>query len=234
VIEGNRVTWTINGRPAVIDSLAERWQKAVIDLLDARYEADALREQEASLRMEADSLPARREATRQRIAQIERRQVQLNNQILAERNRETQRRNELSLLERQRDDIQRRLSAEERKTATNDDRARAAAEANIRRLSNELSSINDRIRRYDSYASQDVDRRIAAIEAQLRELQSGHNLALLRLQLSNYDSTDVEDLRQQITQLGAPQRLPALEARVEKARLALLAILEGRGKAPSR
>src|SRR4051812_38002198 len=29
-IAADRVAWTINGRPATLDSLAERWQKAVI------------------------------------------------------------------------------------------------------------------------------------------------------------------------------------------------------------
>jgi hypothetical protein len=235
-IVGNNVEWTVNGRQAPQDSLADRWQKSVIELLDASFEADGLRRQVADLRMQADSLPARRAAVAKKIKDIDRLQAELNRQLMAAQSEETTRRNEIMRLERQRDDANRRAAAEERKASgARDERSRAAYEANARQYYAEAQRVSEQIRRSESSSrSSNAERRRLELEEELRSLTAGGNVALLRMQQENYDSTKVEDLEAMITQLDAPQRLPALDARVEKARLDLLAVLEARGRAPSR
>jgi chromosome segregation ATPase len=232
-IEGNRVSWTINGRSAPLDSLAERWQKAVIELLDAKHEADALREQSTSLRMEIDSLPARRAAAAKRLEDLERLQKRLDQELLAERNRETLARNETDRLQRQINDLQNRISSEERRASSiTDPRARASVEANLRGYYDQIRRLQEELRRREGDPHRG-SRRLADIEDEMRRLRGDGNVAMLRLQLANYDSTSVRDLEEQLTQLDAQRRLPELDSRVEQARRALIAVLDARGKAPS-
>jgi hypothetical protein len=235
-ISGSDVAWTINGRVAPLDSLAERWQKLVTEVLDASFAANELRSQDSSLRIDADSLPARRAATQKRISDIERLQAELNRQLLAEQTRESSLNGQLQRLEAQRDDYQRRAAAEERKAAgTRDERSRSAYEANARSYYAQAQNVSEQIRRLESDGrNSSSSRRIAELRQQLGASTADGNETLLRMKLANYDSTRVEDLRQQINQLAAAQQLPVLDARVEKARLALLALLEARDRSPSR
>jgi hypothetical protein len=235
-IVGTNVEWTINGQPAPKDSLADRWQKSVIELLDAAFEADGIRRQVAALRMQVDSLPARRAAIAQKIKDIERVETALDQQMIAVQSEERRRRIDIDRLEQRRDDYLRRASAEERKaSATRDERARATYTANARQYYAEAQRMTEEIRRTESNGrDSNAQRRQVELEQELRSLTSDGNLALLRMQQENYDSTKVEDLEAMITQLDAPRRLPVLDARVEKARLELLAILGAPGIAPSR
>ena len=235
-IVGNTVDWTINGQKAPQDNLSDRWQKAVIELLNASFDADELRVQATSLQEQIDSLPARRDAMAKRIRNIERVQAELNGQLLATQAAEARRRNDVMRLERQIDDYNRRGAAEERRASgLSNPQAKAAAEANARQYYQEAQRLGEQLRRLESSArSNDAELNRRGLEEELRSLTSDGNLALLRMKLDNYDSTKVEDLRALLTQLDAPQRLPALDARVEKARLDLLAVLEARGKGSSR
>lgn len=235
-IVGSSIEWTINGQKAPQDSLADRWQKAVIELLDASFEADGLRAEAAELRMQIDSLPARREAMAKRVKDIERLEAELNRQALAAQTEESKRRSDEMRLQSRIDDLNRRAAAEERRASgASNPQARAAAEANARNYYQQAQQLSDQLRRLQSYSNENnPQRRRIEIEDQLRFLTADGNLALLRMQLANYDSTRVEDLQAQLTQLDVQTRLPALDARVEKARLDLLAVLEARGRAPSR
>ena len=235
-IVGSSVEWTINGRQAPMDSLAQAWQSAVVALADASFEADDFRRRVAALRAEIDSLPQKIEATKIRIAYLEKRDRQLNLEILNANNRENAIRTEIRGMESRLATAQSRASAAERQAAAaRDDRTRAAAEATARAAQQEVMRLSDAIMRAQRDAfSGESSRKVAAAQEELRVLQPTHNISLLNLQLSNYESIDLADVEAQITQLDAPQRLPALDARVEKARLDLLAVLEARGKAPPR
>jgi hypothetical protein len=234
VIEGNRVAWTINGSVAPIDSFADHWQKAVIQLLDLRYQADALREQSSALRGDIDSLPARRDRMRQRVDAIEKLQVKLDQQVLAARNRQTLERNEDERIQRQINDLQQRASAEERRAASlTDQRARTASENTLKNYYDQIQRLYEAQRRARSNSGES-DKRLAELQEQMRVLMGDGNLTFLRMRLAEYDSTNVQDLEQQLTQLDAQRRLSDLDVQVEKARLDLVAILEARGKGPSR
>jgi hypothetical protein len=234
-IVGSSVEWTINGQKAPQDSLADRWQKAVVELLDASFDADELRSQSTALEMQIDSFPARREALAARVKQIERLEAELNQQSLAAQAEQTKRRNDQMRLQSQIDDYNRRAAAEERRAASaSNPQARAAAEANARNYYAQAHRLEDQLRDLElDRRGTSAERQQSQMEAQLRMLTADGNLALLRMKLANYDSTSVDDLKAQLLQLDAQQRLPALDARVEKARLDLLAVLEARGKAPS-
>jgi hypothetical protein len=235
-IAGDRVAWTINGHPAPIDSMADRWQKAVLDLLDASYEAEGLRAQATSLRAEIDSMPMRRESLRKRIEAIELRKRELDRAELASQRREATMRNDISRLESRQRELESRANSEERKaSSTSDANARRSLEQNAANYRNQALQLGEQIRRLQrNEQGSDETRRMVIIQEELRALDPLNSITLMRLQLANLDSTKVEDLQAELTQLDAPQRLPVLEARVETARRALLAVLEARGKAPSR
>jgi hypothetical protein len=81
-ITGGDVTWTINGQAAPVDSLADRWQTAVVEALDASFESYALRRQAADLQSLIDSLPRSITSTKQRIIYLEERDRELNVRLL--------------------------------------------------------------------------------------------------------------------------------------------------------
>jgi hypothetical protein len=72
----------------------------------------------------------------------------------------------------------------------------------------------------------DETKRRVAIQEELRALDAGNSIALIRIRLTTLDSTKVEDLQAELDQLDAAKRLPALETRVEQARLSLISILD--------
>ena len=235
-IVGNSVEWTINGRLAPTDSLAQAWQSAVVALVDASFEAEAVRRQLAELRAQVDSLPQKIAATKARIAYLEQRDRQLNLDILNAGNRERDLRRQLSSLQSQLSSARSRASAAQRQAATaRDEQTRASASAAARSAEQAAAQLElqvDGVQRALSIG--ESSRTVAAAQDELRALQPAHNISLLKLQLSSYESIDPADIEAQIRQIDAPTRLPALDAQVEKTRLALLAVLEARGKAPSR
>jgi predicted nucleic acid-binding Zn-ribbon protein len=235
-ITGDRVAWTINGQPATVDSMADRWQKAVLDLLDASYEADLLRLQSAELQDEIDSLPVRRDALRKRIETIELKQRQLEQAQLEAQRREASMRSQISNLESRQRDLESRANSDERKAqSTRDERARRSLETSAANYRSQALRIDEQIRGLQQHQqAMDETKRMVLITEELRALDPDNSIALLKIKLTNLDSTRVEDLRAELTQLDAPRRLPDLESRVETARRSLLAVLEARGKAPSR
>lgn len=234
-ISGSSITWTVNGQPATIDSLAEAWQTAVVDYLDAAFQADQLRRQSDDLRAEIDSLPQRIAAAKIRIAYLEQRDQQLNVLILNAGNRERQIRQQISRLQAARGSAQSRASTARRMAASSRDAgARQSYESQAAAADMEVMQLSDAIDRAESEITANSGRAVASAQEELRSLQPRHNISLLKLQLANYESISPEDVERQIRELDAPQRLPVLDAQVEKTRLALLAVLEARGKAPSR
>lgn len=229
-IAGDRVAWTINGSPAPIDSMADRWQKAMLDLADASFEADQLRLQSSNLRAEIDSLPARRDALRKRLDAIELRQRQLEQADLEAQRRETAMRSQISSLEsREREYESRARSLESKASSTRDESARRSLEAQAAQMRAQADQIDYQIRGLErQQQNSDETKRRAGIQEELRALDAGNSIALIRIRLTNLDSTKVEDLQAELDQLDAPKRLPALETRVEQARLSLISILDAR------
>jgi hypothetical protein len=175
-------------------------------------------------------------AARVRIDYLEGRDRQLNLEILNAGNRENAQRAEISRLEQQRSAADSRASNAERQAASaRDDRTRASFESAARSARQQADALSQAIRNMErSVGSGGSSKSVAGAQEELRALQPRQNIALLKLQLGNYESVNVEEIEREIRELDAPQRLPVLEAQVEKARLALLAVLEARGKAPSR
>ena len=227
-IAGDRVAFTINGRPAPIDSMADRWQKAMLDLADASFEADALRAQSSSLRTEIDSLPARREALRKRLDAIELRQRELEQAEMAARRRDDSMRSQIASLEsRQREYESRARSLESKASQTRDESARRSLEAQAAQMRSQADQIDYQIRGLQrQQQNSDETKRMVNIQEELRALDAPNSTALIRIRLTNLDSTKVEDLQAELDQLDAPKRLPALETRAEQARASLLAILD--------
>jgi hypothetical protein len=225
-IEGSRVTWTVNGRPAPVDSTVERWQRAVIDLLDAAHERDQLRGTANDLRSRIDSLPARRAATRARIDDIERRDAALSQQMVALESRERLRRDEITRLRQRHGQVQSQATAEQNRAANADERTRAAIEANARRLAQEADRLEDQLLRLERQeASDDLRKRISDLSYERASLNVAEATRYLQLQLTALDSTNVREIEQQIQQLTAGGRFAILDAQVDERLKGLRALL---------
>jgi hypothetical protein len=242
-LSGNSLAWTINGRAVPQDSLADAWQKAVVDYADAAFQADELHLRVAELRSEIDSLPSRIQATRERIEYLERRERELNLEILNAGNRrpnerggetaasEASLRSDIQRLEAQRSAAERRASsAEAQAAAERDDRKRASYEAQAREAHQKADGLAQNIKIMEHRLNGGSAQAVAVAQEELRMLQPRQNIALLKLQLANYESIDVEDIEREIREIEKPQWLPALDAQVEKARLSLFALLDAKGR----
>jgi hypothetical protein len=234
-LQGLLVDHTINGRQVPMDSLAERWQKAVLDFVDAAYQADELRSRSTNLQMEIDSLPARLARTRDSLSLVERKASQLSGFILTTQSKHDRAELQVSGLEGQRDGYLQRAEAEESAAAmAKDDNARRTALARAQSYRSQAQRVSSQISGIMREAGgTEAMKAVARAQAELQALRPEHTIAMLQLQLGNYEATNVQDLQAELTALDAQRQLPALDARVEQARLALLAALEARGKAPS-
>ena len=221
------VAWTINGREAAQDSLAQAWQKAVVDLADATYQADQLRASSAGLREQIDSLPDRIAATKKRIAFIERREGDLNRAIMNAGNHERTVRNQMAQAQRALNSARAQASsASARASSARDERERSAAQAEAARAEQAVSNLSMQVSALEyEVARGDASRVIADAQDELRALRPEHNLALLRLELSGYQATNVADLQREIQELDAPARQPVLDGQVDAALARLRAIL---------
>lgn len=215
-IEGNRVSWTVNGRSAPLDSMAERWQRLVIDLLDVAHERDQVRASVEALRATIDSLPARRAAAASRIGVLERRDGALSRQIIALESQERLAREEIARARRRHDEVQRQATDEQNRAASADERSRAAIEANARRLAQEANRLRQRLFDLERReASDDLRKRITDLSNERASLNASETIGYLKLQIAEYDSTDVANIERQIQQITSGGRLATLEAQVE-------------------
>jgi hypothetical protein len=73
--------WTVNGRQAQLDSTVEAWQRAVVDVLDAAYDADRLRSLAVILQANDIPLPTNPDSARARLAAIDKRLASLKSRI---------------------------------------------------------------------------------------------------------------------------------------------------------
>jgi hypothetical protein len=226
-ISGSSVTWTINGRPAPLDSTAQAWQKAVVDLADAANQADWLRRQVADLRSQIDSLPQRIAATKAQIAFVEKRDRELNLEILNAGKRERELRSNLSALQRQRSSAQGQAArAAQAAASATDPQARAAAQAQAQAARDAVSNLDDAINGVEyQIGNSGSSRQIADAQEALRALAHENNIALLRLKLTNYESINPADIEQQIQSLDATAQQPVLDAEVDAALARLKALL---------
>jgi hypothetical protein len=233
LLDPSRLAWTVNDRPVPMDSIAEAWQKAVLTVLDYAYEAEAVRSQSAALIRQIDSLPARGAAAAAQIKALDKQLHDIDVSVMDIRRREYDLRTSVSNLERQRAGAERQANAASMRAASaTDPRAKQAAEAAARsadaslaRAENDLRNAEHQLEGFDS------ERMISDLQDRRSATDASRKLAVLRLDLAN---ADAKTFSRELSQLDAAQRLAALDARVETARQALVAILEARGKAPSR
>jgi hypothetical protein len=217
-ISGNTVTWTINGRVAPQDSVAQAWQKALVDLSEAVHEADELRNRTSALRMEIDSLPARIARTKARIAYVEKLDSDLNLRIMNAGREENAIRSQIRQIENARSTAEMRAASARSRANSGTQQERAAAEAAARgyeqqamNLSRQADDLNRQL------MSSNSSRIVAAAQDELRALRPANAIAMLKVELSGYQQTDVADLERQLQQLDAATRQPVLDGQVEAA-----------------
>ena len=231
-IDPSRILWTINDHQQAFTSSAEAWQQAVVTLVNYKFQADAARENAVIVRRQLDSLPARATAASKEIKNIEKRLRDTDSRIAAVQEQDRSIRNTLANLERERGSAQRDANAQRmRASSASDARVRQQAEAAAAAAERRLDQIERQLSAYEVRSAYfDPQRQISDTRDERAQLENAHKLAQLRLDLAGADS---RDLTRALTQLDGPQQLAALDARVETARQALVAILEGRDKAPS-
>ena len=220
------VSWTVNGREAPQDSLAQAWQKAVVDLADAVYQADQLRSRSAELRERIESLPARIAETRGRIDYVNRRANELNLKIANANRGDAALRSQITQAQSMLSNTEMRASRERaRASSARDDRERAAAERAAQQLDQAADGIRRQIDDLQLKLMDGNSRLIADAQEELRALRPEHTLTLLRLELSSLETMNVDDLNREMQELDAPARQPALDAEVQAALSRLRAIL---------
>ena len=226
-ISGSDVAWTINGRPAPLDSMAQAWQKAVVDLADAAYQADALRRQDADLRSQIDSLPQRIAATKAEIDLIKKRESAISLAIADAAKRQSQLQAQISAAQRQRMAAQSQVSQARRAvSAARDQAARAQAEQQLQAAEQALMNADMAVSSMDAQMnSAESSRRLADLQDALRALNADKSLTLLRLKLSTYESIRPEDVQLEIQSLDVATRQPALDAEVQAALARLKTLL---------
>jgi hypothetical protein len=232
LIDPSRILWTVNEHQKAFTNSAEVWQEAVVTLLNYKFQADAARTNAVIVRRQLDSLPARAVAASKDIKNVEKRLRDIDARILGVQEKDRDIRNTLASLERDRGAARREANAQQmRASGATDARVRQQAEAAAARAQQRLDQIERQITDYELRSAMfDPQQEISNIRDERAQLENEHKLATLRLDLAGADS---RDLAKALTQLDGPQQLAALDARVETARQALVAILEGRGKAPS-
>jgi chromosome segregation ATPase len=226
MISGSNVAWTINGRAGPQDSLAHAWQKAVVDLADAVYEADQLRARDAMLRLEIDSLPVRVARTKSRIAYVEKMDSDLNLRIMNAGREENAIRAQIRQVENARSSAEARAASARSRANSGSQQDRAAAEAAARSYEQQAMNLSrqaDDLNRKLMYSN--ASRTVAAAQEELRALRPEHTLALLKLELSGYEATNAADIEREIQQLDARTRQPLLDVKVDAALARLRAIL---------
>ena len=228
-LEGNRVTWTVNGLPAALDSVAEGWQRAVIDLLDLSHERDQFRSTASALRLNIDSTPARRAALAARIDSVEREDRLLNRRIMELQSQDRLLRSDIQRTRQAASEMQRRASEARSRANQGDERQRSAALAEAARLEEQAQRAQEQVWGMERReAESGIQREIAAVSKRVGELNAAHTVAYLRLQLGALDSTSVTDMARQLEQLNGSGRLAALDAQVDEALQRLRALLAAR------
>lgn len=227
MVSGDVVEWTINGQQRAVDSASQAWRVQVIGLLGPAWEAAALREDSARLRMDIDSLPVRHARYKAQLDTLEATVRQLNASLQSIRSGDRTLRSQIAATQSRLNSLNSQVLAEQPRTNSPDPAVRARAEQTIRRLEEEIRRQEDIMRSAERRQQElDAERKVDAIERQLSNLRPEHTTTMLKLQLNESDPSMIPALQQDFANLDAGNRLRALDVDVAAALARLKATLQ--------
>ena len=215
-ITGDAIEWTINGQPRPVDSAAMAWRQNVLGVLEPAWEAARLREEVSRLRRRIDSLPALRQRATARSDSIERALATARARIASLEQTDRGIDREVAGLEARLRELQSQSSRLQPRLGSPDANVRARAESELEQIRRQEQQLDEALRRAQQRSDGlDADRRIRAIELDIRAMRPEHQLALLRLELEELKEENIPLLRQQLQDLDADNRLRVLDGAVE-------------------
>jgi hypothetical protein len=217
-------SWTVNGKPAPMDSTAEAWHHAVVDVLDAAYAVDRLRGLSAQLTATDIPLPTNADSARERLTAIDKRIALLDARIASvlatdrslDRNIESARRNYEQAARRATDEQGRAARASPQAQAAANAQAQSAQAAANQAYGN-YSSLVDRKRR------QNAPGEISRMSDEQRTLRARKDL--LQLQLQRLDPTNPATMQRASIEQQLTSRQGEVEERSGQSLKRLRAIL---------
>lgn len=211
-IAGDAIEWTINGQPRPADSAALAWRQDVLDVLAPAWEAARLREEVSRLRQRIDSLPALRQRATARSDSIEKALAAARARIASLEQADRSIDREIAGYEARIRELQSQSSRVQMRTSSPDPNVRARAEAELEQIRRQERLLDESLRRAQQRADGlDADRRISAMELDIRTMRPEHQLALLKLELDELKEENIPLLRQELRDLDPDNRLRVLD-----------------------
>jgi beta-lactamase regulating signal transducer with metallopeptidase domain len=241
-VDGDRLTWTINGRSSAVDDGARAWRRAVLDLLDASWEAGRLRGQESTLRGEISTIHGERSTLLGEISTLRGHVSTLRGEISTLLGERSTLLGEISTIRGHESTLRGEISTargmistlESQRWERNSDRA--AIDASIKRQQDRIFQIEDEIARYDADGrvraverridAHETDRRVAEVERQIREFDVERRVAEIQRQIDGLGvDRQVRSIEGEIRDLNVDERVRRIERDREEALDRLRSIL---------
>lgn len=235
VVEGPRLTWTVNGADRAPDAETASWRARVLAVLDPAWQLATLRGEESSLRGEISSVYGERSSLQGEISSLYGEVSSMRGEISSILGEESSLRGEISSIYGELSSLQGEISSERgeisslnasRYDASDAERARIADR--IRRHEAEIARLERQVREYDAAGKvAAVERRIAAldvrgqvekVERQLRAFDVDAKVKAVQERLAGLDvDGKVAAIERQIAALDADARGRVLEQQLERA-----------------
>jgi beta-lactamase regulating signal transducer with metallopeptidase domain len=225
VIDGGRVTWTINGRSLPVDAAANTWRDDLLAVLDATWDVSQLRGQVSTLRGEISTIRGEQSTLQGEISTLRGNVSTMRGQISTVRGEESTLRGEIATIQGQVSTLRGQISTEQGAISS----LRASpngydVDAQIRRHEDAIRNIEDEIQRFDAPSriqavqrridALDVTAKVSAIEQQIRDFDLDGKIAAVNRRIDDLDvEPRIDAIERDITALDADNRAPALEAR---------------------
>jgi len=217
-ITGDAVEWTINGQPRPADSAAMAWRQDVLGVLAPAWEAARLREEVSRLRRRIDSLPALRQRATARSDSIEQALDAARARMASLERADRAIDREIAVYEARLREIQSQSTRLQPRLGSPDPNVRARAESELEQIRRQEEQLDQALRRAQQRSDGlDAERQIRAIALDVKAMRPEHQLAMLKLELEELKEENIPQLRQQLQDLDADNRLSVLDGAAESA-----------------
>ena len=244
-IDRGRSSYSVNGRSVSMDDGVTTWRRAVLDLLDATWEASNLRGRESSLRGEISSVRGERSSLLGEISSLRGEVSSMMGEISSLRGEESSMRGEISSIRGHESSLRGQISSERGAISSLESQRwdrysdRAAIDARIRRHEDNIREIEREIERYDAsgkvraverrMADFDVDKMVAEVERRLRNFDVERKVAAVQRELDGLNvDRQVGRIENEIGDLNVESRLREINRRRDAALDRLRGIVGGR------
>ena len=215
-IIGGRSTFSINGRTQSIDDGVGTWRRALLELLDASWEASTLQGRESSLRGEISSIEGERSSLLGEISSLRGEVSSMLGEISSLRGEESSLRGEISSIRGHESSLRGQISSERGSISSLESQRwergvdREAVAARIRRHNDNIRAIEEEIARYDA------DGKVRAVEREIAAFDVDARVAAVEKRIRNFDvEREVSRIEREIANLGVERRVRGIEGEIE-------------------